>query len=105
MWRHCRQVVHRARPRIEPERDAMPAMSMGAMPPRVGRRPPLPAAAVQPRSSSDDADETVPLVNGGLAAKALRGRQSIAPQQVHQCTCTCRLLDSTGRAVSGVSHC
>ena len=26
-----------------------------------------------------DGDETVPLINGGLAAKAMKGRQSIAP--------------------------
>ena len=37
-------------------------------------RPPL-------RPVAQDADETVPLVNGGLAAKALKGRQSIA--QLH----------------------
>ena len=37
-------------------------------------RPPL-------RPVAQDADETVPLVNGGLAAKALKGRQSIAQLQ------------------------
>ena len=38
----------------------------------------------------DDPDETVPLVNGGLAQRALRGRQSIAPGRVrspaHHCS-------------------
>ncbi|KAK9842292.1 hypothetical protein WJX81_004955 [Elliptochloris bilobata] len=32
-----------------------------------------------PREEEEDPDETVPLVNGGLARRALRGRQSIAP--------------------------
>ena len=41
-------------------------------------RPPLGLRQV----TSKDADETVPLINGGLAAKALRGRQSIAPHKV-----------------------
>ena len=41
---------------------------------RSASRPPL-------RPVAQDADETVPLVNGGLAAKALKGRQSIA--QLH----------------------
>ena len=50
-------------------------------------RPPL-------RPVAQDADETVPLVNGGLAAKALKGRQSIAQLQSrsharvrHDCPC------------------
>ena len=37
-------------------------------------RPPL-------RPVTQDGDETVPLVNGGLAAKAMKGRQSIAQMQ------------------------
>jgi hypothetical protein len=44
-----------------------------------GARPPV---APRQRHVSKDADETVPLINGGLAAKALRGRQSIAPHKV-----------------------
>lgn len=59
---------------------ATPKMSLGA--------PPLPAShgcsrgvssSRRSRPSSEDADETVPLINGGLAKKALGGRQSIAP--------------------------
>lgn len=36
-------------------------------------------AAGGPGAPEEDPDETVPLVNGGLARRALRGRQSIAP--------------------------
>ena len=39
--------------------------------PPQAQRPPL-----QP--VPQDGDETVPLINGGLAAKAMKGRQSIA---------------------------
>ena len=48
-------------------------MPMGvlAKQPSQGQRQPL-------RPVSHDGDETVPLVNGGLAAKAMKGRQSIA---------------------------
>lgn len=80
------QVVHRARPPVAPEHVRVPAMSIGAPPgPRGGRRAPV----LAPRPSSNDADETVPLINGGLAAKALRGRQSIAPQRVSPCKHVC----------------
>ena len=47
---------------------------------RSGRRAAAGGATSAP--ISDSADETVPLINGGLAAKALRGRQSIAPHKV-----------------------
>ena len=72
------QVVHRAR---------LPALSEQQVPPMV-MGPPAPQRAYRRagpmaiRPGSNDADETVPLINGGLAAKALRGRQSIAPSRV-----------------------
>lgn len=72
------QVVHRARSPVLSELQA-PPMAMGLPPPqRAYRR----AASAAARPGSNDADETVPLINGGLAAKALRGRQSIAPSRV-----------------------
>lgn len=45
-------------------------------------------------TQDDDPDETVPLVNGGLAQRALRGRQSIAPGRVRSSAprCNCMLL-------------
>ena len=46
-------------------------MGLHAKPPPHGHRRPL-----QPLPQ--DGDETVPLINGGLAAKAMKGRQSIA---------------------------
>lgn len=52
-------------------------MAMGVPPKQglQGHRPaPMPAAA-------HDGDETVPLINGGLAAKAMKGCQSIAQLQ------------------------
>ncbi|BDA45731.1 probable dual specificity protein kinase Ttk at C-terminar half [Coccomyxa sp. Obi] len=73
------QVVHRARPPALSEQQA-PPMPMGPPHPQRGYRR-VPPVAVRP--CSNDADETVPLINGGLAAKALRGRQSIAPSRGH----------------------
>ena len=67
-------------------------------------RPPL-------RPVAQDADETVPLVNGGLAAKALKGRQSIAQLQSRphakvclDCLCEqCSLKHMSGRRPATVS--
>lgn len=52
------------------ERRPMP-MGVHHKPPSHSQRQPL-----QPLPQ--DGDETVPLINGGLAAKAMKGRQSIA---------------------------
>ena len=48
-------------------------MPMGLHPKHApqGQRQPL-------KQVASDGDETVPLINGGLAAKAMKGRQSIA---------------------------
>lgn len=54
-------------------------MPMGLHPKHApqGQRQPLKQVAI-------DGDETVPLINGGLAAKAMKGRQSIAQVQTRQ---------------------
>ena len=48
------------------------------MPMGVHHRPPSHSQRRPLQPLSQDGDETVPLINGGLAAKAMKGRQSIA---------------------------
>ena len=67
-----------ALPQVMQRVEARP-LPMGVHQRSAAGQPGLPRPPLRP--VTQDGDETVPLVNGGLAAKALKGRQSIAQPQ------------------------
>ena len=79
--------LQRRRPLADLGADRLPPLAGGSAAGsgiREGVRVVAGAAPGLPRPQDDDPDETVPLVNGGLAQRALRGRQSIAPGGVRE---------------------